>query len=184
MALNATPVAYPGSPLHLNVEFCANPPAHAARWLHGDRVFTPGNQYGTTVLAYAVKVSDDGAGVIPNGGVMDFPSCAGSAHALLQGGETHLRQHARKGSKDLLLYCFYARWRCGGDLQRELHQTPPTAVELHRRRRGGGAQSAGADPLSRLQWQSRRWAWLVGGSLSPAFGRGNYKPPLDLVGTL
>ncbi|XP_052841086.1 irregular chiasm C-roughest protein [Drosophila gunungcola] len=55
MALNATPIAYPGSPLHLNVEFCANPPAHAARWLHGDRVFTPGNQYGTTVLAYAVK---------------------------------------------------------------------------------------------------------------------------------
>lgn len=58
MALNATPVAYPGSPLHLNVEFCANPPAHAARWLHGDRVFTPGNQYGSTVLAYSVKVSD------------------------------------------------------------------------------------------------------------------------------
>ncbi|EDW79744.1 uncharacterized protein Dwil_GK17853 [Drosophila willistoni] len=55
MALNATPVAYPGSPLHLNVEFCANPPAHAARWLHGDRVFTPGNQYGSTVLAYSVK---------------------------------------------------------------------------------------------------------------------------------
>ncbi|XP_034124355.1 uncharacterized protein LOC117581330 isoform X2 [Drosophila guanche] len=54
-ALNATPVAYPGSPLHLNVEFCANPPAHAARWLHGDRVFTPGNQYGSTVLAYSVK---------------------------------------------------------------------------------------------------------------------------------
>ncbi|XP_044248637.1 irregular chiasm C-roughest protein [Drosophila takahashii] len=54
-ALNATPIAYPGSPLHLNVEFCANPPAHAARWLHGDRVFTPGNQYGSTVLAYAVK---------------------------------------------------------------------------------------------------------------------------------
>lgn len=50
-------MAYPGSPLHLNVEFCANPPAHAARWLHGDRVFTPGNQYGTTVLAYSVKVS-------------------------------------------------------------------------------------------------------------------------------
>lgn len=56
VALNATPVAYPGSPLHLNVEFCANPPAHAARWLHGDRVFTPGNQYGSTVLAYSVKV--------------------------------------------------------------------------------------------------------------------------------
>ncbi|KAH8402479.1 hypothetical protein KR009_012334, partial [Drosophila setifemur] len=37
VALNATPIAYPGSPLHLNVEFCANPPAHAARWLHGDR---------------------------------------------------------------------------------------------------------------------------------------------------
>ncbi|XP_033254513.1 uncharacterized protein LOC117193974 [Drosophila miranda] len=54
-ALNAAPVAYPGSPLHLNVEFCANPPAHAARWLHGDRVFTPGNQYGSTVLAYSVK---------------------------------------------------------------------------------------------------------------------------------
>lgn len=57
VALNATPVAYPGSPLHLNVEFCANPPAHAARWLHGDRVFTPGNQYGSTVLAYSVKVA-------------------------------------------------------------------------------------------------------------------------------
>lgn len=59
VALNATPIAYPGSPLHLNVEFCANPPAHAARWLHGDRVFTPGNQYGATVLAYAVKVRDN-----------------------------------------------------------------------------------------------------------------------------
>uniref|UniRef100_A0A182KGY7 Uncharacterized protein n=1 Tax=Anopheles christyi TaxID=43041 RepID=A0A182KGY7_9DIPT len=47
-----TPVAYPGSPLHLSVEFCANPPAYAARWLHGDRVYTPGNQYGTDVLAY------------------------------------------------------------------------------------------------------------------------------------
>ncbi|KAM7344618.1 irregular chiasm C-roughest protein teiresias [Cochliomyia hominivorax] len=55
MARNSTPVAYPGSPLHLSVEFCANPPAHAARWLHGDRVYTPGNQYGSTVLAYGVK---------------------------------------------------------------------------------------------------------------------------------
>jgi len=71
-ALNATPIAYPGSPLHLNVEFCANPPAHAARWLHGDRVFTPGNQYGSTVLAYAVKVSD-GAEVVHDGNVIDSP---------------------------------------------------------------------------------------------------------------
>ncbi|XP_037888310.1 uncharacterized protein LOC119636778 isoform X1 [Glossina fuscipes] len=54
VARNSTPVAYPGSPLHLAVEFCANPPAHAARWLHGDRVYTPGNQYGNTVLAYGV----------------------------------------------------------------------------------------------------------------------------------
>ncbi|KFB46487.1 AGAP011095-PA-like protein [Anopheles sinensis] len=51
-ARNTTPVAYPGSPLHLSVEFCANPPAYAARWLHGDRVYTPGNQYGSDVLAY------------------------------------------------------------------------------------------------------------------------------------
>ncbi|XP_052873244.1 uncharacterized protein LOC128278555 [Anopheles cruzii] len=51
-ARNMTPVAYPGSPLHLSVEFCANPPAYAARWLHGDRVYTPGNQYGSDVLAY------------------------------------------------------------------------------------------------------------------------------------
>lgn len=54
---NHTPVAYPGSPLHLSVEFCANPPAFAARWLHGDRVYTPGNQYGIDVLAYGVIVS-------------------------------------------------------------------------------------------------------------------------------
>ncbi|XP_037051592.1 uncharacterized protein LOC119085315 isoform X2 [Bradysia coprophila] len=51
---NHTPVAYPGSPLHLSVEFCANPPAFAARWLHGDRIYTPGNQYGIDVLAYGV----------------------------------------------------------------------------------------------------------------------------------
>lgn len=57
VARNSTPVAYPGSPLHLSVEFCANPAAHAARWLHGDRVYTPGNQYGSTVLAYGVTVS-------------------------------------------------------------------------------------------------------------------------------
>ena len=54
---NTTPSAFPGSPLHLSVEFCANPPAHAARWLHGDRVYTPGNQYGLDVLAYGVIVS-------------------------------------------------------------------------------------------------------------------------------
>lgn len=54
---NQTPAAYPGSPLHLSVEFCANPPAYAARWLHGDRVYTPGNQYGNDVLAYGVIVS-------------------------------------------------------------------------------------------------------------------------------
>lgn len=53
---NHTPIAYPGSPLHLSVEFCANPPAYAARWLHGDRVYTPGNQYGIDVLAYGVIV--------------------------------------------------------------------------------------------------------------------------------
>lgn len=55
-ARNATPPAFPGLPLHLFVEFCANPPAHAARWLHGDRVYTPGNQYGADVLAYGVTV--------------------------------------------------------------------------------------------------------------------------------
>lgn len=59
VARNSTPVAYPGSPLHLSVEFCANPPAFAARWLHGDRVYTPGNQYGIDVLAYGVIVSTD-----------------------------------------------------------------------------------------------------------------------------
>ncbi|XP_070504941.1 uncharacterized protein [Chironomus tepperi] len=53
-ARNKTPSAYPGLPLHLNVEFCANPPATAARWLHGDRIYTPGNQYGADVLAYGV----------------------------------------------------------------------------------------------------------------------------------
>ncbi len=58
-ARNTTPVAYPGSPLHLSVEFCANPPAHRARWLHGDRIYTPGSQYGTDVLAYGVIVSID-----------------------------------------------------------------------------------------------------------------------------
>lgn len=56
-ARNNTPLAYPGNPLHLFVEFCANPPATAARWLHGDRVYTPGNQYGSDILAYAVTVS-------------------------------------------------------------------------------------------------------------------------------
>lgn len=54
---NTTPTAFPGSTLHLSVEFCANPPAHAARWLHGDRVYTPGNQYGLDVLAYGIIVS-------------------------------------------------------------------------------------------------------------------------------
>ena len=39
------------------MEFCANPPAFAARWLHGDRIYTPGNQYGIDVLAYGVIVS-------------------------------------------------------------------------------------------------------------------------------
>lgn len=58
-ARNATPIAHPGSPLHLYVEFCANPPAFAARWLHGDRIYTPGNQYGVDVLAYAVQVSTE-----------------------------------------------------------------------------------------------------------------------------
>lgn len=52
IARNTTPVAYPGSPLHLSVEFCANPPAYAARWLHGDLVYTPGKKYGDDVLAY------------------------------------------------------------------------------------------------------------------------------------
>lgn len=57
LARNTTPIAFPGSPLHLTVEFCANPPAYAARWLHGDRVYTPGNQYGIDVLAYGFIVS-------------------------------------------------------------------------------------------------------------------------------
>lgn len=52
IARNTTPVAYPGSPLHLSVEFCANPAAYAARWLHGDLVYTPGKKYGDDVLAY------------------------------------------------------------------------------------------------------------------------------------
>lgn len=56
-ARNETPPAFPGLPLHLFVEFCANPAATAARWLHGDRVYTPGNQYGADVLAYGVTVS-------------------------------------------------------------------------------------------------------------------------------
>lgn len=56
-ARNETPASFPGLPLHLFVEFCANPPATAARWLHGDRVYTPGNQYGADVLAYGVTVS-------------------------------------------------------------------------------------------------------------------------------
>ncbi|XP_058829553.1 uncharacterized protein LOC131688935 [Topomyia yanbarensis] len=52
IARNTTPVAFPGSPLHLSVEFCANPAAYAARWLHGDLVYTPGKKYGDDVLAY------------------------------------------------------------------------------------------------------------------------------------
>lgn len=93
MARNATPVAYPGSPLHLTVEFCANPPAHAARWLHGDRVFTPGNQYGSTVLAYGVTVSYNVISVIEyllyRSKLINFYAnnftfhTAGSSHALL-----------------------------------------------------------------------------------------------------
>ncbi|XP_050080083.1 uncharacterized protein LOC126567817 [Anopheles maculipalpis] len=51
-ARNSTPVALTGTPLHLSVEFCSNPPAYAARWLHGDRIYTPGNQYGGEVFAY------------------------------------------------------------------------------------------------------------------------------------
>lgn len=56
-AKNVTPVAHPGSPLHLTVEFCANPPAYAARWLHGERIYHPGKQYGADVLAYGFIVS-------------------------------------------------------------------------------------------------------------------------------
>uniref|UniRef100_A0A182P5D1 Uncharacterized protein n=1 Tax=Anopheles epiroticus TaxID=199890 RepID=A0A182P5D1_9DIPT len=51
-ARNSTPVATAGSPLHLSVEFCSNPPAYAARWLHGDRIYTPGSQHGSEVYAY------------------------------------------------------------------------------------------------------------------------------------
>lgn len=58
IARNTTPVAFPGSPLHLAVEFCANPPAYAARWLHGDLVYTPGKKYGDDVLAYGFIVSN------------------------------------------------------------------------------------------------------------------------------
>ncbi|XP_049539268.1 uncharacterized protein LOC125953629 [Anopheles darlingi] len=53
-ARNVTPAVTAGSPLHLSVEFCANPPAYAARWLHGDRVYTPGRQYGSEVFAYGL----------------------------------------------------------------------------------------------------------------------------------
>ncbi|XP_058065532.1 uncharacterized protein LOC131215164 [Anopheles bellator] len=53
-ARNSTPTAGPGASLHLAVEFCANPPAYAARWLHGDQVYTPGNHYGSEVLAYGL----------------------------------------------------------------------------------------------------------------------------------
>uniref|UniRef100_A0A182K580 Uncharacterized protein n=1 Tax=Anopheles christyi TaxID=43041 RepID=A0A182K580_9DIPT len=52
IARNSTPVAMAGLPLHLSVEFCSSPPAYAARWLHGDRIYTPGSQYGGEVLAY------------------------------------------------------------------------------------------------------------------------------------
>uniref|UniRef100_A0A182NSW7 Uncharacterized protein n=1 Tax=Anopheles dirus TaxID=7168 RepID=A0A182NSW7_9DIPT len=52
-ARNSTPVVLSGSPLHLSVEFCSNPSAYAARWLHGDRIYTPGNQYGSEVFAYS-----------------------------------------------------------------------------------------------------------------------------------
>lgn len=62
---NQTPIAYPGSPLHLSVEFCANPPAYAARWLHGERIYTPGNQYGSAVLAYGVIVSIKKKKILP-----------------------------------------------------------------------------------------------------------------------
>ncbi|XP_062554270.1 uncharacterized protein LOC134219540 [Armigeres subalbatus] len=58
IARNTTPVAYPGSPLHLSVEFCANPPAYAARWLHGDLVYTPGKKYGDDVLAYGFIINE------------------------------------------------------------------------------------------------------------------------------
>ncbi|XP_053668118.1 uncharacterized protein LOC128718520 [Anopheles marshallii] len=53
-ARNSTPSTMAGTPLHLSVEFCSNPPAHAARWLHGDRIYTPGNQYGGEVFAYGL----------------------------------------------------------------------------------------------------------------------------------
>ena len=57
-ARNSTPSAMAGSPLHLSVEFCASPPPYAARWLHGDRIYTPGSQYGGEVIAYGFTVRD------------------------------------------------------------------------------------------------------------------------------
>ncbi|XP_050093325.1 uncharacterized protein LOC126576197 [Anopheles aquasalis] len=75
-ARNVTPAATAGSPLHLAVEFCANPPAYAARWLHGDRVYTPGRQYGNEVYAY---------------GLTDLPAAPGCKETRL----TYVHMHER-----------------------------------------------------------------------------------------
>lgn len=107
---------------------------------------------------------------------------SGSTRAFLQGGATHLCQHARASAKDLLLYCLVA-WRRGrGGLQRELHQTPPSALQLHRRRRrGGGAPSTRADPLPHLQRQVLQRTQPVGGGAGPFSGSWPNQQPLDPI---
>lgn len=112
-ARNTTPPAFPGLPLHLFVEFCANPPAHAARWLHGDRVYTPGNQYGADVLAYGVTVSHSKTLVYKLIMCISTVIChLGHTGSFLQRSQTDNSSHARKSSANFLFHRLLARWSC------------------------------------------------------------------------